>query len=681
MKREWKQVRTREKWIDNAKGIAIILVILGHTSNLFFVNGIHLVMFFLLSGYTLKKREVTREYINGKFRRLMIPYFCTCLAVLVTDIWNNCIVNHDVSFISAARITGTDLLRSFFASGLITSFGNLELGTRIGAIWFLPALFFSLLIVQIVLQKTKTISDAGICTGIIAILGYISARFIWFPFSIQSSMLASFFIWIGYAIRERQILLKLKWQHYLIAQVIFLFGIFEGYSNIGFVLAFTTDIILSLIVGLSGCLLIYFFSKQLYREVLLAWIGKNSLTIMCMHLYEMETMGYYFDRILDRLQLEGDFRAAAFVLIEILFPIGTTIILLFCKKLFERLAGVWGRKETFGKNWKGCLPIDAAQGIFICSVLIGYFADDTLRQIIYSCHAAAFIFFSGFYYQEYSAPKDFIRKMVKNLALPYVLTATCILIINCISGSGNWQFIIRKYLMANSFTSRYFTDVESVGPIYFIPMLLAVNILYFLVDKAIKKETYILLTVIAFSVAGVKMGQKGVWLPWSMDIAFYGLLYYWAGVQSRKYGVLQKISDLHLWYFILVSIWAFMIYEGGMEFAIRNYGNFGVTIIGALAGIMTVYKLCVYFKDELPLLSVILGYIGKAAVFVLILHTVLERRIGEFIFKFVGRSDSIKYVIIVIGVQILLAVFVLQVWNRCLDIVNQIKLYKQPRKK
>ena len=224
--------------------------------------------------------------------------------------------------------------------------------------------------------------------------------------------------------------------------------------------------------------------------------------------------------------------------------------------------------------------------------------------------------------------------------------------------------------MANSFTSRYFTDVESVGPIYFIPMLLAINILYFLVDKVIKKEIYILLAVITCSVVGVKMGQKGIWLPWSMDISFYGLIYYWAGVQSRKYNVLQKISDLHLWYFILVSIWAFMIYEGGMEFATRNYGNFGITIIGALAGIMTVYKLCVYIRDELPLLSVILGYIGKAAVFVLILHTVLERKIGEFVFRYVGRSDSIKYVTIVIGVQILLSVFVLWVWTRCLDMIN-----------
>lgn len=73
-----KSFKVREKWIDNAKGIAMLLVIIGHVSegltgilNFGWVYGVHLVMFFLLSGYTLKKRPLTREYVNRKFKRLM----------------------------------------------------------------------------------------------------------------------------------------------------------------------------------------------------------------------------------------------------------------------------------------------------------------------------------------------------------------------------------------------------------------------------------------------------------------------------------------------------------------------------------------------------------------------------------------------------------------------------------
>ena len=92
----------RIQWIDNAKGIAIFLVILGHVSgdltgiwDFGFVYGIHLVMFFLLSGYLIKKRDITREWINAKFSRLMVPYFLTCFVIIITDVINSIILNYN----------------------------------------------------------------------------------------------------------------------------------------------------------------------------------------------------------------------------------------------------------------------------------------------------------------------------------------------------------------------------------------------------------------------------------------------------------------------------------------------------------------------------------------------------------------------------------------------------------
>ena len=196
---------TRDVWIDNAKGIAMLLIIIGHVSgdltgllSFQFVYGIHLTMFFLLSGYTLKKKPFTMDYVNLKFSRLMTPYFYTCVAILVMDIWNSFFINHDCTIATVTYIIGKDILRSFFASGAITTFGTIDIGTRIGAIWFLPALFFAILIFQGLLQMTQDSRKLGIVTFFLAVMGYISARFIWLPFSIQSGMLASFFLWIGY---------------------------------------------------------------------------------------------------------------------------------------------------------------------------------------------------------------------------------------------------------------------------------------------------------------------------------------------------------------------------------------------------------------------------------------------------------------------------------------------------
>ena len=128
----------------------MLMVIVGHLSgdltgiwNFGFVYGIHLIMFFILAGYTTRRKEITSEFLNKKFNRLMVPYFITCGAIMLTDIVN-CYKWHDGTVETVTRVISTDLTRSFFASGSITYFGSIDIGTRIGAIWFLPAMFLRL---------------------------------------------------------------------------------------------------------------------------------------------------------------------------------------------------------------------------------------------------------------------------------------------------------------------------------------------------------------------------------------------------------------------------------------------------------------------------------------------------------------------------------------------------------
>lgn len=139
----------RLKWIDNAKGIAMLCVIVGHVSgglekpwSFQFVYGFHLVIFFLLSGYTFKKTNLNKNYVNNKFSRLMVPYFYTCMAIIIMDILNSYVFSNNGSLVAITNIVSRDLLRSFFASGAYISFGTIDIGTRIGAIWFFPAMFF-----------------------------------------------------------------------------------------------------------------------------------------------------------------------------------------------------------------------------------------------------------------------------------------------------------------------------------------------------------------------------------------------------------------------------------------------------------------------------------------------------------------------------------------------------------
>ena len=320
----------------------MLLVIIGHTTwdltgiwNTSFVYGFHLVMFFLLSGYTSRPKTLTREFINQRFKRLMIPYFVTCAAILFMDIYNAKTLYNDLSILNISKIAGKDLLRIFFASGGFTSFGSIDIGTRIGAIWFLPALFFATLMFQMVISLTMD-SDvhAGFISAMIAIGGLLSARFIWFPFSIQSAALAVPFIWMGYFIRKENLLDRLKWYHFIVAQIILLYGIYAGYCDIGFVGASISDPLLSIPVGLSGCLLIYLLTNFCKGKCLL-YIGRESMTILCTHLFILETFWDYIQRWLISFHLSGNSLVWARCLLNILLSIFFAVITKWIIKVYH----------------------------------------------------------------------------------------------------------------------------------------------------------------------------------------------------------------------------------------------------------------------------------------------------------------------------------------------------------
>lgn len=473
----------REKWIDNAKGISIILVIIGHVSGdlsgiwkFDFVYGIHLTMFFILSGFTIKRKKITLELLNKKFEHLMIPYFLTCIAVLITDVINNYLIS-DTSIETISNIIGADLTRSFFGSGAITNFGDVELGTRIGAIWFLPAIFFATFFFQLILNCYENRDDiSGILSALIAAFGYISARFIWLPFSVQSGMMATFFIWIGYEIKKKKIISQLKWYHYIIAQLILLLGINTGYCNIGFVVAYINDWIISTLVGISGCILIYLISIK-YKGKILEYVGRKSLLVLCVHLYTLETMGVHFNHLLDEYSLQGNTRAWVLIIIEILFAVGMTMIIDLSIGFLKQI-----NIDSFNQKYNTSrdTTIDVLRGILIIMMLIGHFSiNNNLRIIIYSCHMIAFVFFSGYFYNTSRGYSSNLKITIKNFLKPYIIFIFLDMILNFNNwNTGYLKESLVRYLLGMSLSKSILKDIASVGSVCFILLLFVVRYIY-----------------------------------------------------------------------------------------------------------------------------------------------------------------------------------------------------------
>ena len=658
----------REKWIDHAKAIAMILIILGHVSgglsgwfNFKFVYGFHLVVFFMLSGYTVKVRPVDLSFVRKKFNRLMTPYFITCFAVLFMDVFNALFVFKERSIAQVTGIIAADLKRSFFASGSIDTFGQIEIGTRFGAIWFLPALFFAILIFQLLVNVVKNNRILGLITAAITIIGYLTGQFIWLPFSIQSGMFAVFSLWAGYSLKKYAILEKVKWYFFIPALAIVLVGIHEGYCSVLYVTAYVRDLILSPLVGFSGALLVYLVAKWSAKIKLLDWIGQNSLYILCVHLVSLETLGAYYQKVLRIFGIEGQPGTWAVIIMELIFALFGTWLLLLIK---EKLYGAFKKKVTernVGRmdDRQRDPVVDITRGIFILSMLVGHFnIDSTLRGVIYSCHMIAFVFLSGYCYKKTEHFWKTVLHMVRTFLLPYAVCCVVHILLDLPQWSGVYfGNILKTYVLGMSFSERLLTNVDSVGPVYFILMLFVVRIIYMIIDKAVRRDSIKWVLILFCTAAGILLGNRGFWLPWSIDAALYSMIFYQIGITCKKYRALTFVTENPWLYFLLSSIWVFMIYKGGMELAVRNYGIYGLVIFGAVSGTVLVYSLSAYLGNTTILVSKALKWIGQASLILLIVHRLLNGRLGDLLGRVVSK-DGFAWLLLCIIVQVVLAVLI-----------------------
>ena len=80
----------RLQWLDIAKGLTIILMVLGHTSIPEFASkfiwAFHMPLFFIASGWTTnQKKKNLVAFTSHKFRTIMIPFFVYSAIVLTIE--------------------------------------------------------------------------------------------------------------------------------------------------------------------------------------------------------------------------------------------------------------------------------------------------------------------------------------------------------------------------------------------------------------------------------------------------------------------------------------------------------------------------------------------------------------------------------------------------------------------
>ena len=264
----------RIEWIDNAKGLGILFVIIAHVINhtqtfmsaSTLIYTFHMPLFFILSGFTLSEKTLSlnvKQLISKYAKTLVIPYFVYTFAnMLLHTLTNN---SYSLAVLKQHAYS------LFFLHGW-------------KATWFLSTLFFTLIFTIILIRHipNKYLLFSGTCLVSLAMTHFG----IYLPYIFKVFVLAIIaipFVVFGHMMHMDKLrgIIESRFVAFISLGVIFLSAYFNG--KIDFVwYQFGRSSIVWLLSGIVGSLSIFAVARYV-RSSFLAKIGRNSMIIMCIH--------------------------------------------------------------------------------------------------------------------------------------------------------------------------------------------------------------------------------------------------------------------------------------------------------------------------------------------------------------------------------------------------------------
>ena len=288
----------RVEFIDIAKFISITCVIFGHKTSCLYalVWPFHLPLFFFVAGYFLSEKGNSIDYLKKRARSLLIPYFFTCGVV--------CILSIPLAILKQTSIK-TDVIHWTVAS--LYGLGHdiiLDDGVTIpliGAIWFLWAMFFSLLITRWIITITKNKFIQIIAVAILPVVSIITSSYFWLPLSIQSACFAIPFVYIGYIfkINSDDILMFYNNNKVFVATGCIAIGIwgYFNYKDFSMNLCIMGNGVIDIVVAMADTVVIMLISLMLSKinllKKIMTYFGRMTVVMLSIHLIELNLFPWH----------------------------------------------------------------------------------------------------------------------------------------------------------------------------------------------------------------------------------------------------------------------------------------------------------------------------------------------------------------------------------------------------
>ncbi|MBN8253923.1 acyltransferase family protein [Priestia flexa] len=271
----------RINWIDTAKGIGILLVVLGHTSipsNLeSWIYSFHMPLFFFLSGFLFKESKYPTMiiFLKKKVQTLLIPYFAFSL---LTYLFWAVILNNIGASSSKWYIP---------LIGIFYSNGTDQWMLHNTPLWFLTCLFVVELLYYSLTKLTLNKTTIVVFLLTSSIIGYLDSLYapIRLPWSIDVAFTALVFFGFGKLLSSKEFKmfnLPSKYKAILIVLLLTINVISieqkidMNYNTYGNYFNFY-------IASFSGIFALLLISQLLPRIGFVSFLGINTLIILSLH--------------------------------------------------------------------------------------------------------------------------------------------------------------------------------------------------------------------------------------------------------------------------------------------------------------------------------------------------------------------------------------------------------------
>ena len=315
------QSQTRIEWIDIARAIAIVMVMVGHmTTSTTLGNvmyAVELSVFFVLSGFLYREKSVIASIKSG-IQNLLIPYFFSIIVLLSFSFLYS---GQDIVGVRGTNgtiygLSGWDeqsLTAVMFAPGWTVDTFVGKINAFVGPLWFLPAFFILTVLYNVTYRFIgKRVGEFNFSIVVLSMLvgGVLIGHRIFLPWSLNAVLVSMSFVRFGHLFRQSlhksEVVPKIPMIVTILGLLLWAISVHEGRFSLS--TTGSSNWMIMMIAGAVGTLTIIRFSIMLDKRLKgilkssMSWLGANSMTVFAVHGMSLDTL------VLDTLKAHGIIR-------------------------------------------------------------------------------------------------------------------------------------------------------------------------------------------------------------------------------------------------------------------------------------------------------------------------------------------------------------------------------------